>query len=52
MLALLESFLPYLVHTALSAVQSVVGLSAIVTVLSPLGCTVISHLLLGVLLCG
>ena len=52
MLALLDSFLPYLVHTALSAVQSVVGLSAIVTAPFPLGCTVISHLLLGVLLCG
>ena len=52
MLALLDSFLPELVQTALSTAQSVVGLRAMVTASSPLGCTVNSHLLLGVSLCG
>ena len=47
MLALLDSILPDLVQTALSAVQSVVGLNSMVTVPFPLGCTVISHLRVG-----
>ena len=50
MLALLESILPQVVQTALSALQSVVGLSAMVTAPAPVGCTVSSHLLLGAVL--
>ena len=50
MLALLESILPQLVQTALSALQSVVGLSAMVTAPAPVGCTVSSHRVLGAVL--
>ena len=50
MLALLESILPQVVQTALSALQSVVGLSAMVTAPAPVGCTVSSHLVLGAVL--